>query len=172
MEIVWGYLFIFFARIVDVSLGTFRTLMIVRGRRAPAALLGFFEVSVYILALGKVVTRLGQPSYIIAYALGFATGNWVGSLIEERVALGFLTVQAITRLSHQGLCENLRQAGFGVTSMHGEGRDGPREVLLISLRRRLLPRLVKMLEAHDPDVFITVLEARRPVGGVHPEFLR
>ena len=90
-----GYLFIFFARVIDMSCTTVRTLMIVRGQRLIAAIIGFFEVSVYIAALNEVVGKLNNPLNLLFYAAGFATGNYVGSMIEERMALGFVTVEII-----------------------------------------------------------------------------
>ena len=166
MALFLGYLFIFGARVVDMSLSTTRMLMLVRGKRIPAAILGFFEVIVYIVALSRVVASLQNPLNLLVYALGFATGNFVGSIIEEKMALGYLTVQAITAGEPTVLADLLREMGFGVTVIMGEGRDGPRRILYISLKRKSLPVLMKALDAHDPDAFVTIMDARRTQGGV------
>jgi len=124
-----GYLFIFCARICDVSLGTMRTIMVVRGQRLYAAAIGFFEVSIYIVALGKIFSTLDNPLSIVVYAAGYATGNFVGSLIEEKLAVGVLTVQVITMKAPLELTELLRNEGYGVTVIEGQGREGTRYIL-------------------------------------------
>jgi len=163
---LWGYLFIFAARVTDVSLSTVRTLLLVRGKRLPAAILGFFEVSIYILALGRVMTTLNNPLNLLVYALGFATGNFVGATLEERMALGYLTVQVISRETGSDLANILRAQGFGVTVLHGEGRDGSRQILYISLKRKFLSHIMNTLEAQEPDAFVTVMDTRLTQGGV------
>ncbi len=166
MSYLWGYLFIFAARVTDVSLSTVRTLLLVRGKRLPAAILGFFEVSIYILALGRVMTTLNNPLNLLVYALGFATGNFVGATLEERMALGYLTVQVISRETGSDLANILRAQGFGVTVLHGEGRDGSRQILYISLKRKFLSHIMNTLEAQEPDAFVTVMDTRLTQGGV------
>lgn len=166
MSYLWGYLFIFFARVTDVSLATVRTLLLVRGKRVPAAILGFFEVTVYIVALGRVMSTLNNPLNLIAYSLGFATGNFVGATLDERMALGYLTVQVITSDLQSDLAAVLRAQGFGVTALYGEGRDGPRQILYISLKRKFLPQIMSTLEAQEPDAFVTVMDTRLTQGGV------
>ncbi len=166
MELLLGYLFIFGARVVDVSLGTVRTVMIIRGRRFQAAVLGFFEVIVYILALQIVVDNLDNLPNLLAYALGFSTGNFVGSYIEEKMALGFLTVQIISKCDHHhALLQDLRNSGFGVTVIEGQGRAGKRYILNIIIKRKDLKRLNKIVDQWDVGAFTTVLDTRGLKGG-------
>lgn len=165
LSAIWGYLFIFFARVIDVSCLTIRTLMIVRGQRAIAAVIGFFEVCVYILALNRVVGGLNNPLNLLFYAAGFATGNYVGSLIEERMALGFVTVEIMPSDPDLDMPELLRQHGFGVTTFSAFGKEGPRQVLHVLLKRRMLPQLVNMISEHDPKAFYTIMDARATHGG-------
>ena len=94
--LIGGYLFIFAARVCDVSLATIRTLMVVRGQKLYAAIIGFFEVIIYILALGKIFSDLSNPLNLLFYALGFATGNYVGTFLEGKLAVGVFTAQVIT----------------------------------------------------------------------------
>src|SRR6056297_1513927 len=114
-ELILGSILIFLARVMDVSMGTIRTLMVVRGKRIYAALIGFFEVTIYIIALQKVVTSLDRPLNLIAYSLGLAAGNYFGSLLEEKMALGQISAQLIPGKNQQQMIKNLREAGFGVT---------------------------------------------------------
>ncbi|MEW6243494.1 MAG: DUF2179 domain-containing protein [Bacillota bacterium] len=169
MATLFGYLFIFFARVIDVTFATLRLLMVVRGKKLEAAALGFFEVMIYILALSRVVGALNNPINLIVYAAGFATGSIVGSWVEERLALGYLTVEAIPSCGHaEILSEDLRDRGFGVTVINGEGREGIRKILFITVPRRNLPEVFKIMQKNDPAAFITVLDTRRTRGGVFP----
>ena len=141
-------------------------LLVVRGKRFHAAGIGFLEATVYIMALGYVVERLSDPISIIVYGLGFATGNVVGSLIEERMALGFVTVQVITLVEPSKLSEALREAGFGVTIIEGCGREGIHPILHIILPRKRFKELQGMVEQWDEKAFVTVLETKSTLGGV------
>ncbi|HKM39234.1 MAG TPA: DUF2179 domain-containing protein, partial [bacterium] len=150
---------------VDVSCLTIRTLMIVRGQRTVAAIIGFFEVSIYVLALNQVVGQLGNPLNLLFYASGFAMGNYVGSLIEERMALGFVTVEIIPTDAESDLAELLRQRDFGVTTFPAFGKEGPRQVLHVLLERKMVPQLTKMIAEHDSKTFYTIMDARATYGG-------
>lgn len=173
MSPLLGYLFIFFARVVDVSLGTTRMLMVFRGKRVYAALIGFVEVTVFVTALSRVVSNLGNVWNVLAYAGGFATGNIVGSIIEEWMALGYLSVQVIptTLALADQLAHRLRDQGLGVTVIQGEGREGPKKILNISLQRKALQEMLALIDAADADAFVTILDARSRIGGVFPRRL-
>ncbi|AYO29845.1 MAG: hypothetical protein PWR06_696 [Thermoanaerobacteraceae bacterium] len=170
LSLLAGYLFIFCARVVDVSLATIRTLMIVRGNRLQAAMIGFFEVIVYITALNRVVGGLNNPANLMAYALGFATGNYVGSFIEEKLAIGLITVQIITR--NPAVVENIRQKGFGVTVLEGMGKEGSRQVLMVSLSRKALPFLLDLVEQEDQAAFVTVMDTKVTRGGYFKQTMK
>lgn len=166
LAVLGGYLFIFCARIVDVSLGTLRIMMVVRGKRLYAGVIGFFEVIVYITALGKIFDNLDNPLNLFFYAAGYATGNMVGSFIEEKLAVGILTVQLITMKEPLELTEILRAKGYGVTVIEGQGREGTRYILQIILQRKNIPKLRKDIDQWDCDAFWTVFDARYTKGGV------
>lgn len=161
-----GYLFIFFARICDVSLSTIRMIMVVRGQRLYAAGIGFFEVIIYITALNVIFSNLNNPLNLIIYAAGFATGNIVGSLIEEKLAVGTITVQVITMVAPLELTEKLRNKDFGVTVIEGYGREGARYILQIILPRKRVSELRKEVDSWDRDAFWTVFDARTTRGGI------
>src|SRR5512147_688374 len=115
---------IFFARIVDVSLGTLRIAFIARGQRYLAPLVGFFEVFIWIVVIGQIVQNLHSLIAYLAYAAGFATGSYVGLLLEARLAIGTLMVRVITPNDARGLIEQLHAAGYGVTSLDAHGSTG------------------------------------------------
>lgn len=160
---VGGYLLIFLARVSDVSLSTVRTLMIVRGKGIIAGCIGFFEVIIYITALNKVVNNLDNPLNLLAYALGFATGNVAGSFIEEKLAIGLMTVQVITE--REDLCLLIRNMNFGVTVLEGKGKEGQKKVLMVSLPRKDLDSLLKVINENDSAAFVTVMDTRATKGG-------
>ena len=166
MSLVLGYAIIFFARVVDVTLATIRTLMVVQGRKGFAALIGFFEVGIYIIVLGKVVTSLDNPLNLLAYCLGFAAGNYVGITIENKIALGKLSAQIILKTAdNKDLVDTLRVNGFGVTIIQGEGIEGPKEVLTIILNRKDLNKLKKLAYSFEKKAFITVSNINPISGG-------
>ena len=152
-----GYVLIFVARVCDVSLATVRTLMVVQGRKMQAAVIGFFEVTIYIVALNKVVSSLDNPMNLLFYALGFAAGNYVGITIENKIALGNLGAQIILKTDdNKELVDRLRDNNFGITVMSGYGKDGPREVLNVALNRKDLMKLKNLVYEYDEKAFITV----------------
>lgn len=166
MGFLMGYLFIFFARVIDVSLSTFRTLMVVQGRRVPAAMIGFFEVSIYITALGKVVNSLDNPLNLLFYGLGFACGNYVGITIEGKIALGNLATQIILKTSdNEELIKILRENKFGVTVIEGQGLEGTKEILNVVINRKDLNNLKKIVYEYDNNAFITVNNINPISGG-------
>src|SRR5688572_27312450 len=156
----WGPLVIFCLRIVDVSLATLRMLLAVRGVKMVAPLIGFFEVLIWILAVGTAIRHLDSPLHLIGYAAGFATGTLVGLMIEERMALGVSNIRVVSRHGGVELAEALRERGFGVTEFAGQGREGHVEVLDAVLRRRDLPAALREIDFWDPDAFVTVQEPR------------
>jgi hypothetical protein len=119
-----GPLVVFTLRATDVTLATFRMRMIMRGHRFVAPLIGFFEILLWVTAIGIVVNYLDSPLHVIGYAAGFATGNFLGLIIEERLALGLATIRTVVRTGGAELANVLRDAGFGVTG-RGAVRGAP-----------------------------------------------
>ena len=165
MTLLVGYLIIFISRVVDVSMSTMRTLMVMQGRKVQAAMIGFFEIIIYITALNKVVSGLDNPLNLLAYALGFACGTYVGITIEGKIALGNLSAQVILKSDDNvELIESLRDNGFGVTVLEGVGKEGKREILSIAMNRKDLETLRNLVNTYDEKAFITV-NSINPVGG-------
>jgi uncharacterized protein YebE (UPF0316 family) len=158
-------LFIFFSRIFDVSLGTLRIIYLTRGQSKLAASVGFVEVMIYVVALSMVINNLDRPLNIVIYGLGFASGNYIGSLIEEKVAIGFVNAQVITMCNGGELEEALRELGFGVTSMECYGKDGPHRTLNVLLKRKNLPVFLKKLRELDRQAFVSIIDTRKIMGG-------
>jgi len=118
-------LVVFLLRIVDVSLGTIRTISTVQGRTRTAFLLGFVEVSMWLAVIAAIVSRVAErPILGVFYALGFSTGNVAGILIERKLAFGHTVLRVFARQKGEKLASTLRSAGHAVTSFEGKGRPG------------------------------------------------
>lgn len=167
---VLGYFFIFTARVIDVSLDVFRLLMLTRGYALAASVIGFFEVSIFVVALGTVIAGgLSDPVKIVAYAAGFATGNMIGSLIEERMAFGFVAIQMFPHYSRcTNLMARLRESNYGVTRIAGEGISGPRDMLVVSAKRKNLGNILKIMNDVAPETFFNISDIRSIHGGIFP----
>ncbi len=157
--ILWTSLLIILARICDVSLGTLRTISVVHGRAALAWMLGFCEVLIWLFAVSRVLMHLDTPIFALAYALGYATGNYIGVRIEDHLPLGEQVVRIFTRCGPE-LATRLRAAGFRVTQFEGCGRDGLVHLLLIELPRRDTPRLLQLASDCDPQCFYIIDDVR------------
>ncbi len=149
-------LLIFLARISDVTLGTIRTMAIVNSQRTLAWCLGFFEVLIWIYAVSATLQgALESPLLAVAYALGFATGNYVGITVEKKLARGEQVVRIFTRCGPE-VARQIRCLGVGVTQLQGEGRDGRIDVLFVKTRRRDTPRVTATARRSDEACFYTV----------------
>ena len=164
----WGPILIFCLRIVDVSLATVRVLLAVRNHRLIVPVLGFFEVTVWIVAVGSAIRNLESAWHVLGYASGFAAGNFVGLWIEEKLAFGLATVRIISMYGGVEMAEALRDRGFGVTEFSGQGREGPVEVVYTVLRRRQVPEVLAEVQRWDPQAFVTVEEPRQVRSGWQP----
>lgn len=114
-------LLIFTARVMDMTLGTIRIIFVSRGRKSLAPIFGFFEIIIWLFAIGQIMQHLTNITYYFAYAGGFTTGIFVGMWIEEKTALGTVVVRIITKKEANELVDNLISAGYGVTSFYGQG---------------------------------------------------
>lgn len=159
LAVALNCLLIVVARIVDVALGTIRTINVVQGRRMVALVLGFVEILVWIFVVSQVINEIRQPAYAIAYALGFALGNYVGMVIESRLALGRQVVRIITREGAE-LAAALRANELRVTQFDGFGRDGPVQEVFIQVDRYHAPEVVTKARTLDPQCFYMIDDIR------------
>ncbi len=129
MEILIWTSVIFFARVVDVGLDTFRVRFIIRRKKVLAALTGFVEVLIFILIVSRVINDIQQWPYVLAYAGGFATGTLLGMYLSEKLSQDVVQATVISSDSRERMEAALREAGFALTRYDGFGRDGPVDVL-------------------------------------------
>jgi uncharacterized protein YebE (UPF0316 family) len=156
----WGPLLIFGLRIVDVSMATMRMLLIMRNQKLLVPLIGFFEVLIWIVAVGSAIKNLDSVWHVLGYAGGFATGSLVGLALEEKLAVGLASIQMISQHGGVELAEALRARGFGVTEFSGQGREGRVEVVQTVVLRRQIREVMEEVDRWDPDAFVSVEEPR------------
>jgi uncharacterized protein YebE (UPF0316 family) len=159
---------VFLARVMDVSLGTLRIIFTSRGKRHVAPLLGFIEVFIWVSVIAEITRGTHNLVAYLAYAGGFATGNYVGMWIEERLAIGNLVIRAILPDERSGLINDLREAGYGVTSVDGQGARGPVKLIYTIVSRKDMPDVVKIIHTKYPRAFFTIEELRSLEQGIFP----
>lgn len=151
---------IFMLRVTDMSLDTLRVLFVMRGRKGSAWISGFFQSALFVVAISSVLANLDNPLNIVAYAAGFATGNVVGILIENRLAIGFTHLRIISPGRGELVAHSLREAGYAVTEMSGRGKDGTVNILSASVLRKNTPQVTQLVQEIDPEAFVTAEEVR------------
>jgi uncharacterized protein YebE (UPF0316 family) len=167
METLIGAAVIMLMRMADVTIGTFRTILIVHGRKYHAALAGFFEVLIWINVMRYVVDHMDNNLNLVMYAVGFAVGNLLGISVEEKIALGYVQLNVISRNFAELIASKLRRSKFGVTLLPAEGGNGNLRVLVLIIRRRDQKSVIKLIEKIDPDCFISVQHSRPYRGFIH-----
>jgi uncharacterized protein YebE (UPF0316 family) len=159
---------IFLARICDVSLGTIRVIFVSRGYRHLAPILGFFEISIWLFAIGQIMRDVNDISIYFAYAAGFATGTYVGIVLEEKLSLGTVLVRVVTKRDSTDLVGALKDGGFGVTTHAADGAMGPVTIIFTVVKREDLPRVVEIIKRFNPHAFYSVEDVRHASEGVFP----
>ena len=159
-EVLVTSIVIFFARILDVSLGTLRTMTVVRGRRRVAFVLGFFEVVVWIFAVARVIDNLQNPVVAIAYSLGFATGSVVGMTLERHLSMGQRVIRVLSERG-QEIAARVRAAGFKVAQVVGQsGGQAAISLLYIEVQHRKTNEILGIIHELDPHCFYVVEDVR------------
>lgn len=161
-------LIVFATRVLDVTLGTMRIIFLSRGRKYLAPLLGFVEVLIWITVVSQIVGGAQNVAAYVAYASGFAVGNYVGMAIEDKLAIGTLVVRIILNQNAKALVDSLRQAGYGVTYVDGHGATGPVLLIYTIVMRRELERVIRIIQETSPKSFFTVEELRAAQQGIFP----
>ncbi len=153
-------LLIFGLRVSDMTLDTLRVLMVMRGRKGLAWVLGFFQSAIFVLAISSVLTNLDNPLNFVGYAAGFATGNVLGMFIEERLAIGHINLTIVSSRRGSAIAEALRAQGYAVTEVPARGKDGTVALLNCSVLRRNVDAARAIVNNVDPDAFITAEDVR------------
>ena len=160
---------IFLSRICDVTIGTIRIVMVSKGQKYWAPILGFFEVFIWLVAITRIIQNLDNWLCYFAYAGGFATGNYIGLIIEEKMAIGIVKIQIITSKEAKQLIENLKSAGYGIT--HHEAHDGTETVSIIYsiIKRTEIQKVENIVKTTNPKAFYSVEDVKSVSHGIFPE---
>jgi uncharacterized protein YebE (UPF0316 family) len=153
-------LLIFLARICDVTIGTFRIILVSRGERLYASLAGFFEVLIWIVVVSQVMLNLGGWINYIAYAAGFAMGNYIGITLERHLAMGMVVMRVITNKPADELIEHLKTEYHGVTNIAARGVSGEVRLVLAVIKRKDIPFFLKIVKNYNPKAFVSVEDVR------------
>ena len=160
METLLGFFAIVGLRLVDVSLGTLRIILLTRGSRWRSGAIGFFESLTWVTAASIVLRDLDDPLRMIAFAFGFAAGTVLGASLERVLAIGTAVVHAVSPGTGASTAEALRAAGFRVTVLDGEGRDGEVRMAFTVVPRRRSREVLDIVRRADPGAFVTVEDVR------------
>lgn len=153
-------LLIFMARIMDVTLGTLRIVFISKGDKVIAPLLGFLEVLIWLVAITQVMQNLNNIASYLAWAGGFATGNFMGLRIEQKLALGQMVVRVITVDAAHQLIERLKGHGYRLTCVDARGTRGKVNLLFMIVKRKKLEHVLNIIREYNPQAFYSIEDVR------------
>lgn len=160
---------VFLAELCVVTLGTLRIIFISRGKKGLAPVVGFFEITIWLFAIGQVVQNLHDAGCFLGFAGGFTLGNFLGLQIEKWLALGNVVVRTVTHKDATGLIASLRAAHFGVTSLDAEGGKGPVKLVFMVVRRKELEAVLLLIRRFDPKAFYSVDDIQDAGSGIFPD---
>jgi uncharacterized protein YebE (UPF0316 family) len=149
-------LLIFCLRICDMTLDTLRIIFMTKGLKRLAPIIGFFEILIWIIAITRIMQNLNSWVCYVAYAGGFATGNYVGMLVDERLAIGHELIRAITRIDATAMTDALRAAGYGVTTVNALGMQGDVGIIYIVVNRKNQKHAIEIIRKYNPNAFVTI----------------
>ncbi len=167
MEGILLYFVIFVVKVLEVSLATLRIVLITKDERLKGAIIGFFEVIIWVFVVATVLSNItNDPFKVVVYALGFAVGNFVGSKLENYLAIGTTNVEVIThKVDGKKLSQELRENGFAVTAVEAYGMTDRREILYMHVPRKEVQSATKLIRRIVDDVVITINDIKPVYGG-------
>jgi len=164
---MFGFVLIFFAKIVEVSLTTIRIVLITRGEKFYGSIIGFFEVLIWLYVIGTMLVGINEaPLKMITYASGFACGNYIGCILEEKLALGLITINAIVSVKDgEALAKILRAENVGVTLIEAEGLKEEKKMLILHVKRKRKCEILKLIENSQINAVISLADTKTIYGG-------
>ncbi|MBU3195218.1 DUF2179 domain-containing protein [Clostridium algidicarnis] len=161
------YVLIFLAKIVEVSLMTLRTVLITRGEKVVGSIIGFFEVIIWLYLVSTVLVGISEdPIKMVVYALGFSVGNYVGSFLEEKLAIGLLTISIVASANDAIIiAERLRKDNLGVTLVEAEGINEKKKMIVVHVKRKRKKEVIKLIEDTNTKAVISIADTKTVYGG-------
>lgn len=160
-EVLKVSLFIFLIRVVGITVSSYRTILMIKGQKFLTFLTSFIETILYVYGLNLVLQRLDNFLNLSVYALGFAVGNYIGMILDEKVGIGYETFVVIPSVFNGGITNKLRDDGYIVTTVKGEGYRGEKDILYVTIKRKDINRFEKSIKEYDPQAFYFTLETKR-----------
>lgn len=156
------YVGIFLAKMIEVSLSTVRVVLVNRGEKFKGAIIGFVEILIWIILVANVLSNVTEdPIKVVVYCLAFSCGIYLGVVIEDKLAIGMASIQAVVGVEDKDvLSQELRGKGFGVTVMEGQGMGGTVDIFLVYLKRKSLKEATALIKQHCPNAVVTVNDVR------------
>jgi len=159
---------IFLARICDVTLDTLRIIYVGRGMKFLAPVIGFVEVLIWLVAITQIFKNLSNPACYVAYAGGFAMGNYIGILLEEKMAIGTVVIRIITQKDAEALIRRLKENRYGVTNVDAQGAMGQVKIIFTIVKRKDIDSVLEIVRGCNPLAFYTIEDVRSVRKGVFP----
>lgn len=156
MQLAFDLLLIFALRTIDVGIATVRIVLLGRGKRGTAAALGFVESLIWVIAVTRVLNGLDDPMRMVAFAAGFAAGTWVGSMVEEWLAIGQSLVRIVAPVDSNPVAPMLRERGFACSVFNGDGYDGEVRLTMTVVPRKRVAVVRRLIAEANPRAFVTV----------------
>jgi len=159
---------IFIARVLDVSLGTIRIMMISKGEKYIAAAVSFFEILIWITAISQIIKNYNNFACYLGYAAGFSIGTFVGISIEKKLSIGTVILRTIAKKQPKNLIKHLKNKKCGVTVIEGKGLHGDVKIVFSVLRKADLPQALQILKKELPKAFYSISDIKSVNKGVFP----
>ncbi|PAT01245.1 hypothetical protein CI105_07795 [Candidatus Izimaplasma bacterium ZiA1] len=162
------YFIILFVKIFEVTLATTRIVLITKGEKVKGSIIAFFEVIIWVSLAATVLNNITEdPFKVVVYALGFAIGNFTGSLLESKLAFGNVNIEVIVKKERgNGLASELREKGFAVTQVDAYGMTERREILYMHIPRKKVDSTLKLIKNYEKNSVITINDIKPVYGGV------
>lgn len=157
---------IFLARILDQTIGTMRLIFLAKGMKHIAPVLGFFEVIIWLLAIGQIMQHLDNWLCYVAYGAGFAMGNFIGITLEEKLSIGTSIIRVILSSESPELISELKSHNFGLTILNAEGAKGKVKIIFSIIRRKEIAVFISTLHQFHPNAFYTIEDVKEAKDGV------
>lgn len=165
VDVIISGLSIFVLRVIDVALGTIRALLVNQGRQHRAAFVGFFEMLVFIFAIAEVITHLSNYGLILGFCIGYAVGIHVGIWLEEKISAIYSEIKITSKSQAHLILDALRTKGLGVTTINGEGKDGPVTIIYTVVKKKIAKKIITIVDEIDSKAFVTINDAKRMYRG-------
>ncbi len=163
---------IFLFRITDQTIGTIRLIFSAKGMKHLAPFFAFFESFIWLIAISQIMKDVGNIVSYLAFAGGFATGNYFGIILEEKLSVGNVVIRVIPKHDSTALIKFLRENHYGVTSVDVEGSMGPTKMLFTTIRRKDAKKVIEIIQQFNPQAFYTIDEVKTVSGGYFREHTR